>query len=207
MKVHQMAVGPFEMNTYIIADDANIDCVLIDPGDDIEKIIQFIDDKKYKPRAIFNTHAHIDHTRRLSEIQKHYKIPYFLGEEDLPLVETLSNQGLMFGLESAEIPEISGFMEEEHPMKFGNMSLSFFHTPGHSPGSMSIYSEGHVFVGDVLFRDSIGRTDLYGGNYDTLIESIRSKLFTLPDETIVYPGHGPTTTIVYEKQNNPFFKS
>jgi len=192
------------MNCYVVADEKSAKCLLIDPGDESQRIIQFIEEEGYLPQQIINTHAHIDHTRRVSDIQKYFNIPYFLGEEDLPLLKSLADQGLMFGLNTSGAPEISAFLKDGEQFSIENLRFSLLHTPGHSPGSFCLYTTGHVFVGDVLFRDSIGRTDLYGGNLDTLLYSIRSKLFTLPEETIVYPGHGPTTTIGYEKQNNPF---
>ena len=142
--------------------------------------------------------------RHASVVQKHYKIPFQICEADLPLLESIKDQGVIFGLDASEVPEVSSFLKDGDRFKLVNEEFLILLTPGHSPGSISIYTKGHVFVGDVLFKDSIGRTDLYGGNYEVLMNSIREKLMTLPDDTIVYSGHGPTTTIDREKQYNPF---
>lgn len=204
MRVFDIIVGPFEMNSYLIAEDDHPECIIIDPGDEPEEIIKAIDKNKLKPVKIINTHNHIDHARHASVVQKHYKIPFQICEADLPLLESIKDQGVIFGLDASEVPEVSSFLKDGDRFKLVNEEFLILLTPGHSPGSISIYTKGHVFVGDVLFKDSIGRTDLYGGNYEVLMNSIREKLMTLPDDTIVYSGHGPTTTIDREKQYNPF---
>jgi len=204
MKVYCVPVGPFEMNSYIVqADDAS-SCILIDPGDDLHKIENVMNQNGLKPQSIFNTHNHIDHSRRISLLQKKYNLPFFIAQEDLPLLESLKDQALLFGLDASPVPEVTRFVQDGNTFNLGEEEFRILHTPGHSPGSICLYFEGHVFVGDVLFRDSIGRTDLYGGNYKQLMHSIETKLLVLPDETIVYPGHGPTTTIGREKEHNPF---
>ncbi|MEJ2543188.1 MAG: MBL fold metallo-hydrolase [Calditrichaceae bacterium] len=204
MRVFEVVVGPFEMNSYIIAEDNHPECIIIDPGDEPDEIIKTIDENKLKPVKIINTHNHIDHARRVSIVQKHYDIPFLICEDDLPLLESIQDQGVIFGLDASEVPEVSSFLKDGDRFKLVDEDFLILQTPGHSPGSISIYTEGHVFVGDVLFRDSIGRTDLYGGNYETLMKSIREKLMTLPDNTKVYSGHGPTTTIGREREFNPF---
>jgi len=207
MRIKEITVGPFQMNSYLIAEDGYQECLIIDPGDEPERIISAIESHNLKPTRIVNTHNHIDHARRVSDIQKHFDIPFYICEDDLPLLESINDQGMIFGLEASGTPQITDFLKDGDCFKLINEEFQILHTPGHSPGSISIYVKGHVFVGDVLFKDSIGRTDLYGGNYDTLIQSIREKLLTLPDETIVYSGHGPTTTIGREKKYNPFINS
>lgn len=207
MKIQQIPVGPFEMNCYIVTEDNHPNCLIIDPGDEPERLIHYIDEHQLKPARIINTHNHIDHTRRVSDIQNYYKIPFHIGEDDLPLLESLKDQGLLFGLDASPLPAVSGFLKDGDTFKLVEKTFTALHTPGHSPGSICLYTPGHVFVGDVLFRDSIGRTDLYGGNYQALLKSIREKLLTLPEETIVYSGHGPTTTIGREKKHNPFLSS
>ena len=204
MRIFEVVVGPFEMNSYIIAEDNHPECIIIDPGDEPDKIIKTIDQNKLKPAKIINTHNHIDHARRVSIIQQHYDIPFLICEADLPLLESIKDQGVIFGLDASEVPEVSSFLKDGDRFKLVEEDFLILHTPGHSPGSISIYTEGHVFVGDVLFRDSIGRTDLYGGNYEILMKSIREKLMILPDNTKVYSGHGPTTTIGREREYNPF---
>ena len=204
MHIHTLTVGPFQMNCYIVADEESAECLLIDPGDEAQRIIHFIAEKSYVPKSIINTHAHIDHSRQVSAIQKHFHLPFYLGKEDMPLLESLAGQAGMFGLGIPEIPQVSAFLQDGENFNLGANRFTLLHTPGHSPGSFCLYTPGHLFSGDVLFRDSIGRTDLYGGSMETLLQSIRTKLFVLPDDTVVHPGHGPATTIGYEKQNNPF---
>jgi hydroxyacylglutathione hydrolase len=204
MRIKTITVGPFEMNCYVVAEDAFPECLIIDPGDEPERIIKVIEDHGLEPTRIVNTHNHIDHIRHVSKIQDHFNIPFYLCEDDLPLLESIKSQGLLFGLPSSEPPKVSGFLKEGDSFKLHKEQFQVFFTPGHSPGSICIYVPGHVFVGDVLFKDSIGRTDLLGGSYEVLMNSIRTKLLTLPDDTIVYPGHGPVTTIGREKQFNPF---
>ncbi len=204
MQVEQIPVGAFEMNCYIAAPDKAKNCLIIDPGDEPERIISYIEDRQLTPDRILLTHCHIDHARRAAEIQKYFNIPLYAGEADVPLLESLNEQAALFGMERTELPEINDFFDDGEEFTAGGFNFKVFHTPGHSPGSFCVHIEDRVFVGDVLFFDSIGRTDLYGGSYPMLMQSIKEKLLVLPDETIVYPGHGPATTIGREKQNNPF---
>jgi len=204
MRIKTITVGPFEMNCYVVAEDASSECLIIDPGDEPERIIKVIEDNGLKPTRIINTHNHIDHIRHVRKIQEYFHIPFYLCEDDLPLLESIKSQGLMFGLPASDPPDVNGFLKEGDSFTLQKELFQVYHTPGHSPGSICIYVPGHVFVGDVLFKDSIGRTDLLGGSYEVLMTSIRSKLLTLSDDTIVYPGHGPVTTIGREKQFNPF---
>lgn len=207
MRVFCVPVGPFEMSSYIVAPDTSDVCMLIDPGDDIDKIVRVIDEHKLQPQSIYNTHAHFDHVRRVRIIQDKYNLPFYICQEDLPLLETLKDQGMLFGLDVSSAPEVKSFVKDGDRGELGDLPFRIFHTPGHSPGSICIYFEGHVFVGDVLFQDSIGRTDLYRGNYKQLLQAIEEKLLVLPDDTIVYPGHGPQTTIGREKESNPFLRA
>lgn len=204
MRVEQIPVGAFEMNCYIIAPKEGGKCLIIDPGDEPDRIITYIDNQKLTPDRIVLTHCHIDHARRAAEIQQHFNIPLFAGEADVPLLESLNEQAALFGMERTELPEIDGFLDDGETFNAAGFDCTVFHTPGHSPGSFCVHIDGSVFVGDVLFFDSIGRTDLYGGSYPQLMQSIKEKLLVLPNETVVYPGHGPATTIGREKQNNPF---
>lgn len=207
MQIKTFTVGPFQMNSYIVSNGKHPDCILIDPGDDIDLILEYIEKRSLNPLAILATHGHLDHIRYLSEIQKRLQIPFYMGAEDLPLLESLAGQGRMFNLPVAKAPKVDIFLKETQSLRIGDNEINLLHTPGHSPGSFSFLVEGHIFVGDVLFKDSIGRTDLYGGNYDILIRTIMDKIFSLPNETIVYPGHGPSTTVGREKEYNPFLQS
>jgi glyoxylase-like metal-dependent hydrolase (beta-lactamase superfamily II) len=206
MRIFTVPVGPFEMNCYIIADDESPHCLVLDPGDETERLIKIIEENKLQPERIINTHNHIDHLLRVAEFKNHYKIPFYICDKDLPLLESLQEQALLFGLDETEIPEVDGFLKDGDRFKLGELTYTICETPGHSPGSVCVLFPGHVFVGDVLFHDSIGRTDLYQGNYEQLMKSIREKLLVLPDDTKVYPGHGPSTTIGREKENNPFLR-
>ncbi|MCD6376799.1 MAG: MBL fold metallo-hydrolase [Caldisericaceae bacterium] len=206
MRVLKIPVGPFEVNCYIVVDEQNAECFLIDPGDEPQKIIELIENQKLKPQKIINTHSHIDHVRHLLQVKEHFNIPFFIHEDDLPLLEAMKEQALFFGLDCSDIPEVDGFLNDGDTFEMDSQLVRILHTPGHSPGSISIYFQKNVFVGDVLFKESIGRTDLYGGNYQVLMDSIKNKLLTLPDETVVHSGHGPETTIGNERRQNPFLK-
>ncbi len=206
MRIYTVPVGPFEMNCYLVAGDHKPQCLVIDPGDETQRLIDIIAKNDLKPERIINTHNHVDHLLRVATFKKHYQIPFHICEKDLPLLESLQEQALLFGLDETEIPEVDSFVKDGDRFKLGELEYSICETPGHSPGSVCILFPGHVFVGDVLFQDSIGRTDLYQGDYDQLIKSIKEKLLVLPDDTIVYPGHGPATTIGQEKKYNPFLK-
>ncbi len=207
MRIFKLAVGPFEMNTYIVAEDQGPHCFLIDPGDEPEHILQVLDTNGLIPDRIFITHAHIDHIRHLKALQKQLSLPLYMHEDDLPLLENIKEQALFFDLTTSGVPEVYDFVRDNDEIKLGTIRFKILHTPGHSPGSICLYGEGHLFVGDVLFKESIGRTDLYGGNFDQLKRSITQKLLTLPDETVVHPGHGEDTTIGQEKSHNPFLKN
>ena len=195
------------MNAYIISDEESAECVLIDPADEIQSILQYVQENELTPKAILATHGHLDHIRFLSTLQNRLQVPVYMGQEDMPLLETLAGQGHMFNLEVAPPPNVDIFLSEKRTLKIGEQVMHFLHTPGHSPGSYSFLINSHLFAGDVLFKDSIGRTDLYGGDYTVLIRSIMDKLLTLPDATALYPGHGPASTIGREKRSNPFLRS
>jgi glyoxylase-like metal-dependent hydrolase (beta-lactamase superfamily II) len=207
MLIKQQVAGPFQMNIYIVIDEDSKECILIDPSDDVELLFSFIDENGLNPVAIFNTHAHIDHVCYLSLVKEKYKIPFYLSELEQPLLNSLKQQGEMFGIDTAEPPIIDHFLEEGQTHQVGQHSFQVLHAPGHSPGSMCFLFEKDVIVGDVLFYDSIGRTDLYMGNYDQLINSIKTKLLVLNENLNVYPGHGPQTTIGREKELNPFLQN
>ncbi len=206
MIIESIVVGPFQMNTFVVHNENSNECILIDPSDDLEKIYAFLDENKLIPKAILNTHAHIDHIRFLSLLQDKFELPFYLGKEDEPILDSLEKQGTMFGIDTAPPPKVTHNLQDGQTLNLAGLSFTLLHTPGHSPGSICFLFEKDIIVGDVLFNNSIGRTDLYMGNYDQLIDSIKTKLFTLPDETYVYPGHGPSTSIGHEKQFNPFLK-
>jgi len=206
MIIKSLSVGPFPMNTYIVHNENSNECILVDPSDDVETIYSYLDQNNLTPKAIFNTHAHIDHVRFLSLVQDKYSLPLYLAEEELPLLNGLKEQGTMFGMETGEIPKVTNNLKDGDVYDVAGLSFSCLHAPGHSPGSICFLFGKDLIAGDVLFRDSVGRTDLYMGSMDVLMNSIETKFFPLDDDVRVYPGHGDSTTIGREKQFNPFLK-
>jgi hydroxyacylglutathione hydrolase len=209
ISIKKFVFNPFEVNAFILSDETK-ECILIDPAcyEDFEKkeLSDFIDRNSLKPVKLLNTHCHVDHILGNSFISEKYKLSTEIHKAGLPLLGNLKGYGLMFGLTVENIPKPDKFIEDNQIIRFGNSSLKAIYTPGHADGSLVFYSEeGFVIVGDVLFNASIGRTDLPSGNHELLIKNIKNKLFVLPDNTKVYCGHGPETTIAFEKENNPFF--
>jgi hydroxyacylglutathione hydrolase len=210
MRIYKLVFNPIEVNTYILADESG-NCAIIDCGcyDKTECAIleKFLKDKTLNPVLLLNTHSHLDHIFGNGFILRKYGLKTYSGEFDEINRKNAVQHALLFGLSMDEPPEPEGFLEDNQTVNFGNEQLIALHVPGHSPGSLSFYSEKNncVFTGDALFSGSIGRTDLPGGNYETLIDSITDKLFVLPPSTIVYPGHGNETSIEREIRTNPYF--
>lgn len=208
--VKSFTFNPFQENTYVISDSSK-KCIIIDPGcyepRESEILMDYIKQIKCEPEFILLTHGHIDHILGNYFLSNHYGLSIHAHEGDNVLIQGAPQWGLQYGIAMQPSPLPSIFINENDSVVFGESKLQIFHTPGHSPGSLSFYSPENEFVisGDVLFKGGIGRTDLYQGNYDTLIQAIKEKLFTLPPSTKVYSGHGPATTIGYEMRNNPFF--
>lgn len=207
--VHSFTFNPFAENTYVLYDET-LECIIIDPGcyDQREKTIlkEFIEAKNLKPVRLLNTHCHIDHVLGNKFVADTYKLQLELHFMEIPLIRAVTEYGPAYGIFCEPSPEPFAYLNEGEQVVFGNSSLRIIHTPGHSPGSLCFISDEdkHVIAGDVLFQMSIGRTDLPGGDYDTLINSIAEKLYALPDDFKVYPGHGEPTSIGFEKKNNPF---
>jgi glyoxylase-like metal-dependent hydrolase (beta-lactamase superfamily II) len=212
MKIKTFEFNPLGVNTYLLSDETN-ECVVIDAAcfyaDEKALLLNYIIDHDYVVKHLINTHLHFDHIFGVNSIASHFGVSLECNKADEFLLDNISDQLKLFGIPGTNNdfrPEIGTWLDEGDEIRFGNQKLKVFHAPGHSPGSILFYSEdsGSVFSGDVLFRGSIGRTDLTGGNFEELVESIQTKLFVMPNETKVYPGHGPATTIGYEKKNNPF---
>ncbi|WP_372950244.1 MBL fold metallo-hydrolase [Mariniphaga sp.] len=209
LKIEKFVVNPLQENTFVLSDETG-ECIFIDPGFyfDVEQkeIIDYVADNNLKPLKITNTHCHFDHIMGVEFIRNHFKIPFYAHSDDAFWVKQAIFQGKMFGFEMEPVQAPEYFYQENETLKFGNTELEIIHVPGHSPGHVVFYSEQEnlLIAGDVLFNGSIGRTDLPGGNYETLISGIKEKLFKLPDETKVYCGHGPETTLGFEKKSNPF---
>jgi len=197
-------VGPLEVNCYILGCDDTREAAIIDPGGDADKIIKAIEKGKFIPKLIINTHAHFDHVGGVKAIQDHFKIDFLLHKDDLFLIENLDEQATSFGLGSIPRPEVNKFVNNEDKVSFGQKVVKVIHTPGHTPGGVCYYVDNSVFVGDTMFAGSVGRTDFPGSSHETLIKSIKERLFPLGDSVTVYSGHGPSTTIGNEKSHNPF---
>lgn len=207
MKYSRIPLGIMQTNCYIV-ERGDADCLLFDPGSDGVELIQILQDKKLRPKAIFLTHAHFDHIGAVDEVRNLFNIPVYVHEREKEwLGDPALNGSQYFRMKSliAASPADRHFTEEGAQNLWG-FKFTLFETPGHSPGSVSYYFEegGFVISGDALFKGGIGRTDLPEGNQDQLLNSIHNKLLTLPEETIVMSGHGPTTTIGEEMDSNPF---
>lgn len=200
MQVHTFQVTPFFENCFVVCDGG--EALAIDPGEVTPRMLRLLAD--HTVRAIVNTHCHCDHCGGNAELKEATGADLLIHREDLPLLRSMEAQARMFGIEVEASPEPDGFMSEGDVLTVGAANFKVLHTPGHSPGHVVLVGEGVAFVGDVLFAGSIGRTDLPGGDYQQLLDSIRTKLMGLPDETIVYSGHGPETTIGVERRSNPF---
>jgi hydroxyacylglutathione hydrolase len=202
-EIHTIVVGRLQTNCYIL--QSKEAAVIIDPGDEPERILRFIRDIKVEPSQIIATHTHFDHVLAVDSVRANLNIPFLINRDDLQMLESMQSRvRQIMGLEVPPPPKVDSFLKDGASLKVGDETVRILHTPGHSPGSISLSGEGYVFTGDALFNQSIGRTDLPGGDLKTLIHSIQDQLFKLDDETIVYPGHGPETTIGDEKLANPF---
>jgi len=210
MQIQQFTFNPFQENTYIVYNDEK-EAMIIDPGcytEDEETILKnFIVSNGLKIKLLVNTHLHIDHVLGNAFVEKTYHVKAHANSRDEFWLKGLEGQARMFGL-SLRYPStiLENYIQEGDKLHLGSEIFDIFQVPGHSPGSIILYNaKNHlVFVGDVLFHGGIGRSDLQGGNYRSLIEGIQDKLLTLPENTVVYSGHGPSTTIGREKANNPF---
>lgn len=212
MKIKIFEFNPLGVHTYVLHDDTN-ECVIIDPAcyfpDEKQLLLDYILDNNLMVKAVVNTHLHFDHIYGVNFVEAQFGVDMACHPDDLFLIDPAENSINIQALGAAAssfLPRVSKTLHEGDVVKFGKQQLNIFHIPGHSPGSIVLYHEpsASVFVGDVLFRESIGRTDLLKGNFQDLIDGIKQKLFVLPNETTVYPGHGPSTTIGFEKTNNPF---
>ena len=209
LTVQKFPFNPLQENTYVIANEQG-DCIIVDPGcyfgNERNELKEYILESRLQPKYLLNTHAHFDHIFGNKFIAETYGLQPYLHELDKLIYDRAKDSALNWGFPFDPYTGDLIFLRAGDTVRLGSDSLSVLFTPGHSPGHVSFYCKEQAFVvsGDVLFRQSIGRTDLPGGDFDTLIASIRTELFTMPDETVVYSGHGPDTTIGYEKKHNPF---
>ena len=209
LQIQAFTFNPFQENTYLIINEQKL-CWIVDPGmydsKETNHLINYLTENQLQPQAIINTHTHLDHIFGVQALIDNYNIPFGINKNDLPVLNNAAGSALMFGLQFGKVPAPTFFIDDNGTMELGDDTLEVRFTPGHSPGSVVFYYRpgNWLLGGDVLFSGSIGRTDLPGGNFETLINSIRTQLFTLPADTTVYSGHGPATTIGNEQQYNPF---
>lgn len=203
--IHQVvAVGPLQCNCHILADEASKEAVIVDPGDDADEILRRV--KGFKVLALLHTHCHFDHMTGTRKVAEATGAEILIHQADKNYYDSLAKQYKMFGMpRPVDDPlPVRRFLKDGDRIGFGKQALKVLHTPGHTQGSCCFHAEGLVLSGDTLFRGSVGRTDLPGGNTEEELESIRTKLYTLDRETVVHPGHGPETTIAQERAENPF---
>ncbi len=206
MILETLVVGPLGVNCYIIADENTREAIVVDPGGNAADIRNAIQRHRLHVTAIVNTHAHFDHVLALNEIRAETQAPFMIHADEAPILDTAQASGAMWGMHVTQPAPADHLLKDEDEVKAGGIVLKVLHTPGHTPGGICLLYEKAVFVGDTLFQGSIGRSDFPGGDYATLMRSIRDKLLPLPDDTMVYPGHGASTTIGQEKQLNPFVR-
>ena len=209
LKVVNFVFNPFQENTYLLYDETRA-CVVVDPGcyekEEEQELEDHIAAEQLDVVMILNTHCHIDHVLGNAFVKERFKVPLYIHPIEEPYLRAVSSYASNYGFFQYKETSPDGFLEEHRQISFGNQKLDVLFTPGHSPGHVVFYhpESSQLLGGDVLFYNSIGRTDLPGGDGPTLIESIHQKLFTLPDNVTVHPGHGPKTTIGFEKRTNPF---
>ena len=212
MKLKSFTFNQFYENTFIVSDSTN-DCIIIDPGcysnDEKNILKKYIEENNLNPVKLINTHCHIDHILGNKFVAKTWGVNLETHQNDIELLENSAEIARLYGfIDYEKSPSTTQFLNEGDTVEFGNSKLKILYTPGHAPGHISLYSKEEKFIisGDVLFKSSIGRTDLPGGDFNVLIESIKTKILCLDDDTVVYCGHGPATTVGFERENNPFLK-
>ncbi len=204
IRIGELVVGPLATNCYLLSCNETAETIIIDPGGDAEIIRDHIKGEKLKPVSVLLTHGHSDHMAAAAELMRYFGIGLIMHGKDIETMKKSAEDAPLWGLGQVECPDAETLVTSDDTIDFGKVSATIIETPGHTLGGISIYIDGVVFVGDTLFSRSIGRTDFFGGDMDTLLNSIRSKLFILPAETTVLCGHGPSTSIGVEKSQNPF---
>jgi glyoxylase-like metal-dependent hydrolase (beta-lactamase superfamily II) len=208
LRILPFTLGPFATNCYFVYDPSAGEGVIFDAGFEPEKMIEEIHRLGVRVKALINTHGHVDHVAGNQRVVSAFSIPLYIHSLDIPLLESAPLQGRLFGTPVSPSPPPTDILEEGDEVGIGEYLFKVIHTPGHTPGGLCFYEpqNGVCIVGDTLFQGSIGRTDLPGGDFETLITSIRTKLYTLPDHVVIYPGHMGSSTIGIEKQTNPFVR-
>lgn len=216
--IHEIIpVGWLQCNCSIIGDPETREALVLDPGDEVEKIAEILQRHKLHVKAIVSTHAHIDHVGGLKKLHDLTGAPVMMHAEDLPLYQAMDMQASWIGMRAPELTDVDQLLKEGDAVRWGKFEAQVMHTPGHTPGSVSLYmpkdagkivlTTGKLFAGDTLFAGSIGRTDLWGGSFEEIMRSIHGKVLSLPEDTVVYPGHGEMTTIGRERRSNPFLRA
>jgi len=208
MLLENLVVGPIAANCYILGDKTSKEGAVVDPGDDAGQILHAVKKSGFVIKYIIITHGHFDHIGAMAELKKQLNADFLMHKSDLPFVQRSKSSALNWGITIEQVPDPDRYVEDGDILKLGSLELKILHTPGHSPGGLCIYieKENILLSGDTLFRFSVGRTDFDGGSMKELVKSIKQKLFTLPDSTIVYSGHGEPTTIGDEKAQNMFVR-
>ncbi len=208
--IHEiLPVGMLACNCSIVGDESTGEAVVIDPGDNVERVQEILTRNNLRAKYIVATHAHIDHVGGIEKLKRATGAAVLMHQSDLPLYENLAAQAAWLGIPAPSSVAVDQFLKEGDVLRSGGLRFEVLHTPGHSPGSLCLYlpaGQSRIFSGDTLFQNSIGRTDLWGGSYGQILRSIHEKLMRFPDETPVYPGHGDSTTIGEERETNPFLR-
>ena len=204
LNVETVVTGPFQENSYILWYSGSSDAVLIDPGDDPQLIIHAIEDQNLDPIGIINTHAHLDHIGAVYPLKEKYQISFYLHENEKLILDMYEQTCEMFGIIPKEKPEVDIWFTDEGKIIIGEFHFNTLNTPGHTPGGTCLELENHIFVGDTLFRGSVGRTDLPGGDWSTLESSLVHIIQSFNHNKIIHSGHGPDTTLLIELEKNPF---
>jgi hydroxyacylglutathione hydrolase len=210
----KIPVGMLQCNCSIIGDPKTHEAIVVDPGDEVERILSLLGRYKLSVKAIVSTHAHIDHVGGLAKLHQYTGAPVMMHNDDLPLYNAMEVQAALLGMRPPELTAVDQLLKDGDSLEWGGYHADVMHTPGHSPGSVCLFlpkeagtiklSQPQLFAGDTLFAGSIGRTDLWGGSFEEIMQSLTQKLLQLPDDTLVYPGHGEITTIGRERASNPF---
>jgi glyoxylase-like metal-dependent hydrolase (beta-lactamase superfamily II) len=204
MLVDTIVTGPFQENSYLVSRSEGSEAVIIDPGDEADRIAARLEELSLTPVLILNTHGHLDHIGAVPDLRDRYGIPFAIHPGDAFLLENVNDHAGMFGLSGYRDPEIDRELVAGETVEAAGLSFEVLSTPGHSPGHVTFKVDGSVFAGDCLFMGSIGRSDLPGGDPVVLKRTLNEVFLALPDETVVYPGHGPSTTVGQERRTNPF---
>lgn len=199
-----LTVGPLQMNAWLVLDREHGEAALVDPGDEPGRLLARLDASGCRLRWLLATHGHFDHVGAAAAIQDHHDLPLLVHPEDVPLVQAMPQQQAMFGLPTSRVPRLEPALQDGLALPLGGGELRVTAIPGHSRGQVMFAWDGHALVGDAIFAGSVGRTDLPGGDFDILAQSIRGHIYALPEDTQLHPGHGPDTTVGRERAGNPF---